>query len=136
MRAQIAPSTDPSDTGITGAFVAAFQSYLSGQLDYHSDLTYRPTNYNRTLVWDWKHKAPGSSYPQNNPDVAVDLGAAMRENPHLKVESLNGWYDMATPFFGTEYDLKHMELPPALQGNLRFSYYPSGHMVYLNPDCR
>ncbi|WP_174300604.1 peptidase S10 [Caulobacter sp. S45] len=126
---------DPSDTGITGAFVAAFQSYLSGQLDYHSDLTYRPTNYNRSLVWDWKHKAPGSNYPQNNPDVAVDLGAAMRENPHLKVESLNGWYDMATPFFGTEYDLKHMELPPSLQPNLRFSYYPSGHMVYLNPEA-
>ena len=126
---------DPSDTGITGAFVAAFQSYLSDQLDYHSDLTYRPTNYNRSLVWDWKHKAPGSNYPQNNPDVAVDLGAAMRENPHLKVESLNGWYDMATPFFGTEYDLKHMELPPSLQGNLRFSYYPSGHMVYLNPEA-
>ncbi len=126
---------DPSDTGITGAFVAAFQSYLSGQLDYRSDLTYRPTNYNRTLVWDWKHKAPGSNYPQNNPDVAVDLSAAMRENPHLKVESLNGWYDMATPFFGTEYDLKHMELPPSLQSNLRFSYYPSGHMVYLNPEA-
>ena len=126
---------DPSDTGITGAFVAAFQNYLSGQLDYHSDLTYRPTNYNRSLVWDWKHKAPGSNYPQNNPDVAVDLGAAMRENPHLKVESLNGWYDMATPFFGTEYDLKHMELPPTLQSNLRFSYYPSGHMVYLNPEA-
>ena len=126
---------DPSDTGITGAFVAAFQSYLAEQLDYHSELTYRPTNYNRTLVWDWKHKAPGSNYPQNNPDVAVDLGAAMRQNPHLKVESLNGWYDMATPFFGTEYDLKHMELPPSLQGNLRFSYYPSGHMVYLNPEA-
>ncbi len=126
---------DPSDTGITGTFVAAFQSYLSSELDYHSELTYRPTNYNRALVWDWKHKAPGSNYPQNNPDVAVDLGAAMRENPHLKVESLNGWYDMATPFFGTEYDLKHMELPPSLQSNLRFSYYPSGHMVYLNPEA-
>ena len=126
---------DPSDTGITGAFVGSFQSYLADELDYHSELTYRPTNYNRTLVWDWKHKAPGSNYPQNNPDVAVDLGAAMRQNPHLLVESLNGWYDMATPFFGTEYDLKHMELPPALQGNLRFSYYPSGHMVYLNPEA-
>ena len=94
-----------------------------------------PDQLQPLLVWDWKHKAPGSNYPQNNPDVAVDLGAAMRENPHLKVESLNGWYDMATPFFGTEYDLKHMELPPALQPNLRFSYYPSGHMVYLNPEA-
>ena len=126
---------DPSDTGITGAFVAAFQSYLADQLDYHSELTYRPTYYNRELHWDFKHKAPGSNYPQSEVDVAVDLGAAMRQNPHLKVESLNGWYDMATPFFGTEYDLAHMELPPALQPNLSFHYYPSGHMVYLNPDA-
>ena len=59
----------------------------------------------------------------------------MRENPYLKVLSLNGWYDMATPFFGTEYDLNHMMLEPAQQRNLQFNYYPSGHMVYLNPDA-
>ena len=68
-------------------------------------------------------------------DVAVDLAAAMRENPHMKLESLNGWYDMATPFFNTEYDIAHMELPAPLKANVRFSYYPSGHMVYLNPDA-
>ena len=28
----------------------------------------------------------------------------MRTNPYLKVLSLNGYYDMATPFFGTEYN--------------------------------
>jgi carboxypeptidase C (cathepsin A) len=59
----------------------------------------------------------------------------MRTNPYLKVLSLNGYYDMATPFFGTEYDLDHMMLEPAQQQNLSFRYYPSGHMVYLNPDA-
>ncbi len=129
------PEYDPSDTGITGAFVGAFQSYLSDQLEYKTELSYRPTNYNRTLHWDFQHKAPGANYPQGLVDVAVDLAAAMRENPHLKLESLNGWYDMATPFFNTEYDISHMELPPSLEANVRFSYYPSGHMVYLNPDA-
>ena len=42
---------------------------------------------------------------------------------------------MATPFFGTEYDLNHMQLDPSLHGNLRFAYYPSGHLVYLNTDA-
>jgi carboxypeptidase C (cathepsin A) len=42
---------------------------------------------------------------------------------------------MATPFFGTEFDLDHMMLDPAEQQNLEFRYYPSGHMVYLNPDA-
>jgi len=59
----------------------------------------------------------------------------MRTNPYLKVLSLNGYYDMATPYFGTEYDLNHMMLEPAQQHNLEFRYYPSGHMVYLNPDA-
>ena len=85
--------------------------------------------------WDWNHKAPGIRYNLNWPDTALDLAAAMRTNPYLKVLSLNGWYDMATPFFGTEYDLNHMMLEPATQKNLEFRYYPSGHMVYLNPDA-
>ena len=26
-------------------------------------------------------------------------------------------------------------LDPILRGNVSFAYYPSGHMVYLNPDA-
>jgi carboxypeptidase C (cathepsin A) len=129
---------DPSDTGITGAFVGALHAYLEKDLDFHTDLTYPESGSEIIRHWDWHHKAPGADSPfalQNQPDVALDLSAAMRENPHLKVFSLNGWYDMATPFFGTEFDLKHMSLDPALRANLRFAYYPSGHMVYLNPDA-
>ena len=129
------PEYDPSDTGITGAFVGAFHSYLTEELGFDSQLYYRPTNYNRTLVWDWRHKAPGAQYPEQSPDVALDLSAAMRENPHLQLLSLNGWYDLATPFFNTEWDLSHMELPPELGRNIHFEYYPSGHMVYLNPQA-
>lgn len=128
-------SYDPSDTGIQGAFAASFNDYLINDLDYHTDLTYRPTYYTIGREWDFKHKAPGSQYPMANADTALDLAAAMRENPHLKVLSLNGWYDMATPFFGTENDLSHMELDPAIRANISFTYYPSGHMVYLNPDA-
>ncbi len=58
----------------------------------------------------------------------------MRTNPHLKVLSVNGYYDFATPFSNTEYDLSHMNLDPSLRGNLAFLYYPSGHMIYLNTD--
>ena len=45
---------------------------------------------------------------QAAPDVAVDLADAMRKNPKLKVFSANGYFDLATPFFATEYDLCHM----------------------------
>jgi len=133
------PEFDPSDTGITGAFVAAFHDYLARDLDYQTDLSYRPTYYSAGVTWDFSHKGEGlggaGNLDDNQADVALDLSEAMRENPHLLLYSLNGIYDLATPFFGTEYDLGHMQLDPALRGNVRFSYYPSGHMVYLNPEA-
>jgi carboxypeptidase C (cathepsin A) len=133
----LSPDYDASDTGITGAFVSSFHHYLTSELGYVTDMTYRPTYYSAGLQWDFKHRSPRSMYSggTNEADVALDLSAAMRENPHLMVYSLNGLYDLATPFFGTEYDLNHMELPPSDRGNLRFAYYPSGHMVYLNTEA-
>ncbi|MBE7218153.1 MAG: peptidase S10 [Caulobacteraceae bacterium] len=129
---------DPSDTGITGAFVSTFHDYLARDLDFSTELTYRPTYYQNGLQWSFNHRAPGARGPYggtNQADVAQDLSAAMRENPHLQVYSLNGVYDMATPFFGTEYDLNHMQLDRTLHANLHFAYYPSGHMVYLNQEA-
>ena len=67
--------------------------------------------------------------------VAGDLADAMRKNPRLRVFSLNGLFDLATPFSITEYDLAHIELEPRLRGNIEFAYYPSGHMIYLNVDA-
>jgi carboxypeptidase C (cathepsin A) len=130
------PEYDPSDTGITGAFVSAFHHYLTTDLGYLTDMTYRPTYYSAGIQWDFNHRPPRSMYGgTNQADVALDLSAAMRESPHMLLYSLNGLYDFATPFFGTEYDLAHMQLPPNLRGNVRFAYYPSGHMVYLNTEA-
>lgn len=130
------PDFDASDTAISGAFITTFSDYVQRDLKYKPGLDYRIGTYGlKDFDWNWKHKAPGSGYPMNNPDVAVDLAAAIRTNPYLKVLSLNGWYDMATPFFATEYDVSHMLLDKKLRGNVSFKYYPSGHMIYLNPDA-
>lgn len=130
------PDFDASDAAISGGFIGTLNNYLANDLGYQTDMPYLPTIYaQKDFKWDWEHKAPGSDYKLHQPDTALDLAAAMRTNPYLKVLSLNGYYDMATPFFGTEYDLHHMMLEPAQQTNLEFRYYPSGHMVYLNPDA-
>jgi len=128
------PGYDASDAGISGAFVTAFHDYIGGQLNYHSDLDYRPTFGDAGKDWDWKHQAAGIKRPLATAYVAGDLAHAMRTNPHLQVLSINGYYDFATPFFITEYDLAHMNLEPSLRGNVHYLYYPSGHMVYLSAD--
>ena len=66
-------------------------------------------------------------------DTSVDLAAAMRENPNLKLLSVNGLFDLATPFAGAEYDLGHMALGPVELRNIRYTYYPAGHMMYIDP---
>jgi len=136
------PSYDASDTGITGAFVAAIHNYLETELKYESTDAYRPTAYNLTgTTWEWKHRPTSGGGPggpgqeQSQPYVAADLASAMRKNPHLKVFSANGYFDLATPFFLTEFDLNHMQLPEELRGNVQYGYYPSGHMIYLNVDA-
>ena len=130
------PDYDASDTAISGAFIGTLNTYLARDLNYQTNMVYRASaSEEEGFKWDWNHKAPGARFPLQQPNTALDLAAAMRQNPYLKVLSLNGWYDMATPFFGTEYDLNHMMLEPAQARNLEFRYYPSGHMVYLNPDA-
>jgi carboxypeptidase C (cathepsin A) len=132
------PSYDASDTGITGAFVSALHDYLERELKYESTDTYH-SSANNIGQWDWKHRPTtggfGQGGEQSQPYVAADLASAIRKNPHLQVFSANGYFDLATPFFATEYDLSHMQLEPQLRGNVHFGYYPSGHMIYLNVDA-
>jgi carboxypeptidase C (cathepsin A) len=134
------PEYDPSDTGINGAYVGALHDWLEQGLGYTTELNYWPSGPGINQAWDWKHRPPGGGFGgggRKEPvaNTAADMGVAMRENPHLKIFSLNGLYDMATPFFGTEYDIAHLWLDPAVRNNVRFGYYPSGHMVYLNQDA-
>lgn len=131
------PEFDASDTAISGAFIATLSDYLVRDLNYKTDMAYRQSASELPgYKWDFTHRAPGGGrQAQAAPDVAIDLSAAMRINPYLKLLSANGYYDMATPFFSTEYDLNHMMLGQELQKNVEFRYYPSGHMVYLNPDA-
>ena len=138
------PGYDPSDTGISGVYVGAFHDYIQKDLKYMSQEPYYLSGPGLNQVWDFKHRPAGGfgggggggrGGEQNQPDVAVDLSDAMRKNPKLRVFSANGYFDLATPFFSTEYDLSHMDLPGNLVGNVQFGYYPAGHMVYLNVEA-
>ncbi len=131
------PDYDPSSTGITGAYVAAIHDYLGRELKYESTDEYK-LSAGTINDWDWHHHPAGdgpSGRVQQLPYVAGDLGDAMRKNPKLRVLSANGWYDLATPFSATEYELDHMLLTPELARHVQYSYYQAGHMVYLNVDA-
>jgi len=132
------PSFDPSDTGISGAYVAAFHNYLETDLKFTTADTYNNSGPGINENWDWKHTAaygPGFGRRQQMPYVAGDLGDTIRKNPHLKVFAANGIFDLATPFTATEWELAHMGTEPKMRNNITWGYYPSGHMVYLNVEA-
>ncbi len=123
---------DPQGSAITGGFVAALNDYLFRDLGYKTPLIYRPNNYAGIGDdWDLTHKS--AEGPQQIADTSVDLADTMRQNPRMKVMSVNGYYDLATPFHGAEYEFGHMALEPQLQQNIRYHYYPAGHMMYIDP---
>jgi len=62
-----------------------------------------------------------------------DLSRAMNQNPELRVLVQQGYYDLATPAFATEYMMDHLTINKDLQKNISTELYDAGHMMYLHP---
>ncbi len=116
---------DPSMAAIDGSFSSTLNDYLRVELGYHSDLPYVILG-GRINFWDY------SSNQNTYVNVAETLRSTMTQNPHLKIFVANGYYDLATPYFATEYTFNHMELPDELRRNVSMKYYEAGHMMYIN----
>jgi carboxypeptidase C (cathepsin A) len=50
----------------------------------------------------------------------------------MKLFVASGYYDLATPYFATEYTLSHMGLEPGLRENITTGEYEAGHMMYIH----
>jgi len=116
---------DPSSTLISAQFAQAIGPYLRQTLRYTNSSTYI-TSGSAINSWDFRH----DGLPV--PDVIPDLAAALALRPTLKVLSLNGYHDLATPFLQTERDLARLGSVP----NVTLRYYDSGHMAYLDDAAR
>ena len=125
--------SDPQSDAVTGAFTAAFNSYLRDELKFNQDKPYHAITEHVGSSWDWKHGSGSFGFP-GSPNVQGDLVEAMITNPHLQVEIDNGLYDLATPFFATEYTVDHLGLPEKLQKNIHLHYYDAGHMMYVRDE--
>jgi carboxypeptidase C (cathepsin A) len=126
---------DPSYVAVRGAFTAVFNAYTREELKVAMERSYEVLSGDVGGNWDWKHHGPGSSgYFPGSANVSGDLIQALMTNPHLHVQVENGYYDMATPFFATEYTMDHLFLPGNLRSNIQLEYYDAGHMIYLHEE--
>jgi carboxypeptidase C (cathepsin A) len=122
----LAREGDPSSTVISDEFATAMTSYLPQVLGYGTHSRYA-TLVDAISYWDFRHDG------LELPDAVPDLAAAMTLNPALRVLSLAGVDDLATPFYQTERDLARL---PELAARVTLRTYAGGHMTYLDDDSR
>ncbi|MFT7588589.1 MAG: carboxypeptidase C (cathepsin A) [Limisphaerales bacterium] len=115
------PSYQPT---IQGCFSATINDYLTRELGFKTDLPYEVLT---GRVHPWSYDNARNRYL----NTAKQLRSTMERNPDMKVWIANGYYDLATPYYATEYTVSHMGLSPAVRDNIIMTYYPAGHMMYL-----
>ena len=117
---------DPSYEAVFGSYTACFNDYVRRELKYESDLPYHALTGD---VRPWNYNNVQNEYL----NTSEMLHQAMSRNTHLKVWIANGYYDLATPYFATDYTVRQMGLDAAVRGNVTQTFYEAGHMMYMVP---
>ena len=124
------PFYDPTEASILPPFTSVYNHYVRAELGYKTDVPYQ------TLIrdpqfeekWEWGQGINGF------PDTATALRQAIVKNSYLKILVMEGFYDLATPYFAADYTVDHLNLGAAYQKNISKATYQAGHMVYLPTD--
>jgi carboxypeptidase C (cathepsin A) len=128
---------DPQSAAISSAYVSAFNDYVRNTLKFGDRMAYKP-EIDVEKSWDFTHQPPGApSKLPGTTNVMLDLAAAMKQNPKLKLQLNGGYYDLATPYFAAMFELRQLPIEKSLQDNIEMHFYTSGHMVYAHePDLK
>jgi carboxypeptidase C (cathepsin A) len=127
---------DPSYSAVLGAFTGAFNTYLREELKFGEGMTYKVLPNAPSQHWKWKGSTgnPEEGFP-SAPNVEDDLIHELLDNAYLQVQVENGYFDLATPFYATEFTMNHLLLPKSASDRIHLQYYDAGHMMYLHvPD--
>jgi carboxypeptidase C (cathepsin A) len=115
---------DPSYAAIRSIYTESMNDYLRRGLGYESDMRYEIL----TNVWPWSFRGVGDNQYLN---IAERLRSVMHEIPSMLVFIASGYYDLATPYFATDWTVDHMFLRPEIRDNVETHYYEAGHMMYM-----
>lgn len=115
---------DPSKAALFGPFGSAINQYLREELEVESTDKYMVFGD----IGRWNY----SQFTGRYVNIGETLRGAMTENQNLRVFCANGYYDLATPHFATEYTFNHLGLHESLRKNVTMEYYEAGHMMYVH----
>jgi carboxypeptidase C (cathepsin A) len=127
---------DPTSTETTGPFTMTFNNYVRTELNYKTDMPYYTSGQqSKMFLWSSAGTTPAPGGSQGFQEEITPLRAAIVGNPFLKVLVMEGYYDLATPYYQAEYTMHELSLPARYQSNISYERYWSGHMVYLEPKA-
>jgi carboxypeptidase C (cathepsin A) len=118
---------DPAMKATSPVFAACFNDYVTSTLKFETQRRYYILGGFPGFKWRYPENAFG--------DTSEMLRQGMTSSPYTKVLVLNGIYDMATPYFATEWTFAHLDLEPELRANIKMAYYEGGHMMYADTRC-
>lgn len=122
---------DPSlDATISGPFTATVNYYLRSELAVGNEHVRWEIPFESLTgrVQPWNYNNVQNQYL----NVAETLRRAMNKNPFMKVWVAAGYYDLATPYFASDYTFAQMHLDDDIRSNITQTYYEAGHMMYIH----
>jgi len=119
---------DPTSSAILPPYTSVFNNYVRTELGYKVDVPYKVFAWDEPAFQKWEWGEATKGYPNTGPG----LRAALVKNPYLKVLLMEGYYDLATPYYAANYSVDHLDLGPNFRKNISFETYEAGHMVYVD----
>ena len=119
--AGVRPDYSAELTSWLHSFTPAINLYIKEHLNYETDLKYNM--FGPVRPWD-----------RSNDTTGEDLRQAMAMNPYLNIMVQAGYYDGATDYFNSKYNLWQMDPSGRLKDRMRWEGYRSGHMMYLRNE--
>jgi len=123
------PSGDAAGESISSAYTVAINEYFQNTLKVDLQRTYRNSSSEVGEHWDWSPIEPSPYEEPEFVNVARILSKQMRRNKDLNILVASGYYDMITPFFDAEYTFARHGIQ---KSQVTMTYYPAGHMMYVN----
>jgi carboxypeptidase C (cathepsin A) len=117
---------DPSMDATMGVYTSALNGYMRDELEYESDLPYEILSTETWQNWDYE------DFKNAYVDVSETLRDTISRTRFMKVFVANGYLDLATPYFATEFTFNHLGLDESLRDNIKMEYYDAGHMMYVH----
>src|SRR5262249_17477818 len=121
------PFYDPTEANILAPYNTVFNNYVRTELGYKTDMPYYVFAQQKGFDESWDWGSAGEGFP----DTASALRRAVVKNPFLKVLVMEGYYDLACPYYAANYTVDHLNLPEKYRAQISYATYEAGHMVYL-----